>query len=226
MAKRSREDSISSVASSSSTSNNGSPSPFKYTQTAADEIEVMQCSLPPHQPLSFTSYDAYDVHYAQAHTNRCSACARNFPTDHFLNLHIAEHHDPLNEAQRALGDKTSFNFSLPHSGVDHTTSLLRSSKSQHRRRNSAAHKAMFREKDNSLTKNVSRIPSNSRSGSENCSQLNGASTEPAIIVEATPSKEPTVQQAQAKPSSNIDLLANSMSALKFVPPSVRAGRRK
>ncbi|KAI9829631.1 MAG: hypothetical protein M1826_005521 [Phylliscum demangeonii] len=69
--------------------------------------ERMICSLPPHrQALPFSSYEAYDVHYAKVHVNRCSACGRNFPTGHFLGLHIAEHHDPLNEARRARGERT------------------------------------------------------------------------------------------------------------------------
>jgi hypothetical protein len=67
----------------------------------------MQCALPPHrETLSFTSYEDYEVHYQQAHVNRCSQCSKNFPTGHFLNLHIEENHDPLASARRARGDKT------------------------------------------------------------------------------------------------------------------------
>ena len=67
----------------------------------------MQCSLPPHRgPLSFTSYEDYEVHYLQAHVNRCSQCGRNFPTGHFLNLHIEENHDPLVAALKERGEKT------------------------------------------------------------------------------------------------------------------------
>lgn len=72
---------------------------------------VMQCALPPHrETLSFTSHEDYEVHYQQAHVNRCSQCSKNFPTGHFLNLHIEENHDPLAEARRARGEKT---VSLP-----------------------------------------------------------------------------------------------------------------
>lgn len=67
---------------------------------------VMRCSLPPHQPLAFDSFEAYDVHYQKTHMNRCSECQRNFPDDHFLNLHIAENHDPINDAKREKGEKT------------------------------------------------------------------------------------------------------------------------
>lgn len=66
----------------------------------------MKCLLPPHQPLSFSSYEDYDVHYQKTHVNRCSECHKNFPSDHYLGLHIAENHDSLNEARRARGEKT------------------------------------------------------------------------------------------------------------------------
>lgn len=70
-------------------------------------VELMQCTLPPHrEPLSFASYEDYEVHYQQAHVNRCSQCSKNFPTGHFLNLHIGENHDPLAAARRARGEKT------------------------------------------------------------------------------------------------------------------------
>lgn len=46
------------------------------------------------------------MHYQQAHVNRCSMCSKNFPTAHFLNLHIEENHDSLVVAMRARGEKT------------------------------------------------------------------------------------------------------------------------
>ena len=67
----------------------------------------MRCSLPPHpQTLCFQSYEAYDVHYAKAHVNRCSECRKNFPTAHFLELHIEENHDPLIQVRKEKGEKT------------------------------------------------------------------------------------------------------------------------
>lgn len=79
--------------------------------TSTPTVELMQCTLPPHrEPLSFASYEDYEVHYQQAHVNRCSQCSKNFPTGHFLNLHIEENHDPLAAARRARGEKT---VSLP-----------------------------------------------------------------------------------------------------------------
>lgn len=77
------------------------PSPHDQTQ------EVMRCSLPPHrEDLSFSSYEDYEVHYRQAHVNRCTQCGGNFPTDLFLNLHIEENHDSLVAERRERGEKT------------------------------------------------------------------------------------------------------------------------
>lgn len=72
----------------------------------SDQPAVMKCSLPPHGPLAFASFEAYDVHYQQTHMNRCSDCQRNFPDAHFLGLHIAENHDPISAARRDRGEKT------------------------------------------------------------------------------------------------------------------------
>lgn len=125
MAKRSRGESItspsdqqlpvsqSSTAPQPDSSDAGPPSsPAKYTQldsTSSDyhSHDVMRCSLAPHrEPISFASYEEYEVHYIQAHVNRCSECGRNFPTELFLSLHIEENHDPLIEARKARGERT------------------------------------------------------------------------------------------------------------------------
>jgi hypothetical protein len=70
-------------------------------------VTEMRCSLPGHrQTLSFTSFEEYDVHYAKTHMNRCYECKKNFPTEHFLNLHIEENHDALVTVRRERGEKT------------------------------------------------------------------------------------------------------------------------
>lgn len=118
MAKRSRESSFSQSADDPTQSveySSASPAieslPTKYTSldttTSGHAPEVMRCSLPPHrETISFTSYEAYEVHYGKVHTNRCAECARNFPTEHFLSLHIEENHNPLREALKERGDQT------------------------------------------------------------------------------------------------------------------------
>jgi len=72
---------------------------------------VIRCSL---QPLCaarpFNTYNDYEVHYTQAHSNRCRECCRNLPSQHLLDLHIREHHDPFTELKRERGEKTYFCF--------------------------------------------------------------------------------------------------------------------
>ncbi|KAK5153008.1 hypothetical protein LTR04_006315 [Oleoguttula sp. CCFEE 6159] len=186
MVKRSRKDSASSSSSSlyattpASTPTASEPEhATKYTQLDADTAasnEVMRCLLPPHStPVSFSSYEDYEVHYRQQHTNRCSECGKNLPTEHFLNLHIAENHDSLMEARRARGEKTyacfvedcdrvcsaphkrrlhlidkhmfprDYHFFIVNDGLDKRVSMLRSCP-RHRRQSSAADRALQRQR--------------------------------------------------------------------------------
>ena len=75
--------------------------PQKYAiPTACDSKGygiAIQCTLPPHQPTSFLTQSDFETHYQKDHANRCSACSKNFPTEHYMYLHIAENHDPINE---------------------------------------------------------------------------------------------------------------------------------
>ena len=130
----------------------------KYAQLdcTQDQPAIMRCLLPPHKPLTFSSYPEYETHYNQTHSNRCSECKANFPTLHFLELHIAENHDPIVSARRERGDKTfacfvdgcdkvcldwkkrrshlvdkhgfpkNYDFLVVNSGVDGKRSMLRS----------------------------------------------------------------------------------------------------
>lgn len=116
MLKRSRSHSpIDSQALETSPLRSPAPAPSSHNNrtkkhtldTTALVVEVMHCSLPPHKDsISFSSFEDYEVHYLQAHVNRCSECGRNFPTERFLNLHIEENHDSLISARRARGEKT------------------------------------------------------------------------------------------------------------------------
>lgn len=125
MVKRAREDSPPSSTSSTplcaiSEPDPSSPSPpavdvpvhlSKYLHVSDDPLHrtaaAMKCSLPPHHDiLAFSTFEDFETHYAKEHANRCSECRRNFPTNHFLELHIGENHDPLSEARRAKGEKT------------------------------------------------------------------------------------------------------------------------
>lgn len=65
----------------------------------------IRCTLPPHRPMSFFTQSDYETHYLKDHVNRCDACGKNFPTEHYLNLHIAENHDPINEVLKQKDER-------------------------------------------------------------------------------------------------------------------------
>ncbi|KAF2799595.1 hypothetical protein K505DRAFT_321023 [Melanomma pulvis-pyrius CBS 109.77] len=164
--KRSRDDSVSS---SEAPESPYTPSDVKIVHldgaaALSHPPAVMKCSLPPHQPLTFASFDDYDVHYQKTHVHRCQECRKNFPDDHFLHLHIAENHDPISAAKRDRGEKMyacliptcprpcstpqkrrlhmidkhqfprDYDFFIVNNGIDRRNSMLRP---QHRRRSSA-----------------------------------------------------------------------------------------
>lgn len=87
--------------------------PHSPSSGEASSQTEMKCSLPPHrEPLSFPSLESYEVHYNKTHLNRCLECRKNFPTEHFLNLHIEENHDALVSVRRERGEKT-VSYPLP-----------------------------------------------------------------------------------------------------------------
>jgi len=115
MSKRSREASFSPSADSHSTSTpeddeHETLRPVKIsamTDFEAHSLSAMQCSLPPHrQALDFPSIKAFELHYIKDHSNRCSSCDKNFPSAHFLSLHIDESHNSLRAEMQAKGEKT------------------------------------------------------------------------------------------------------------------------
>lgn len=110
MAKRLRTDSHITDPSQLEPSDERLRSPNKITvpdPAEESQIQPMRCSLPPHiDTIAFPSYDEYEAHYLKHHVNRCSECGKNFPTQHLLNIHIEENHDPLILARRDRGEKT------------------------------------------------------------------------------------------------------------------------
>jgi hypothetical protein len=118
MAKRSRETSFSPPTEELSTSEtnefgsdteSGHSNKYQVVETSppAASTAVMRCALPPHKDaIEFQSHEDYEVHYLKEHTNRCSSCGKNFPTAHFLGLHIEENHNALRETLQAKGEKT------------------------------------------------------------------------------------------------------------------------
>ncbi|KAL4807802.1 hypothetical protein BDV18DRAFT_136087 [Aspergillus unguis] len=206
------------------------PIPSKiHLPNPTQAAEVMRCSLPPHrEDLSFSSYEDYEVHYRQAHVNRCTQCGRNFPTDLFLTLHIEENHDSLVAARRERGEKTygcfvedcerkcstpqkrrlhlidkhmfpkTYNFYIVNDGIDKQTSMLRSVKT-HRRR-------------------LSSTPSSPKEG-----RLRNRQTSVSSLTTSRPSSDPTPPAESDE--MEIEELEKSMSALRFVPNSVQRHTR-
>ena len=106
--KRSREETIDSEANTTSIGSSTEVPPGKQPHFGSGRPErvVMKCSLPPHNKvIAFHSFEDFEIHYAEAHSNRCTECYKNFPTAHFLSLHISENHDPLREERKARGEK-------------------------------------------------------------------------------------------------------------------------
>ncbi|KAL4928694.1 uncharacterized protein BDV17DRAFT_291326 [Aspergillus undulatus] len=190
----------------------------------------MRCTLPPHrEPLSFTAYDAYEVHYRQAHSNRCTECGRNFPTDLFLTLHIEENHDSLVAARRERGEKTygcfvedcerkcltpqkrrmhligkhmfpkSYNFYIVNDGIDKQASMLRLTGTQGNRRR------------------LSSTPSSPKEGRLRYRQT--SISKDSTVCNPTTRSEPGPRTDET--DADMADLEKSMSALRFVPASVR-----
>jgi hypothetical protein len=244
MAKRSRRDSLSplsdqlSVGSPSpAVSMTESPPPAKMTELDSDSVDpvvdFIRCSLPPHRDTyTFSSYEEYEVHYAKDHVNRCTECGKNFPTYHFLDLHIEENHDPLLAARKDRGEKTyscfvegcerkcstpqkrrrhlidkhmfpkTYNFFIINDGIDKHNSLLRRTNS-HRRRLSTP-----------LSPQDGRLRNRQTSISSPSSQSKQAPSNKVHGLHAVD------RHANASASTDIEALEKSMSALRFVPSSV------
>ncbi|KAL9014249.1 MAG: hypothetical protein Q9173_001091 [Seirophora scorigena] len=270
MVKRSREDSPPVDATDSPSSFTSSAEPCtpsaiaavdasrttKYLQVPHEVAEdrsraVMRCSLAPHsETLSFGTFEEFEVHYAQVHTNRCSECHKNFPTQHFLGLHISENHDPLVEARKAREEKTyrcfvedcdkvcstpqkrkmhlqakhffpkDYDFFIVNDGIDKRSSMLRT---RHRRASSAASRALYRAQK---TGGDNKRPSSS---SKKTGQKAGAKSSDDVqtpLDQISPEKRDFPNPASEPPSQEMDELTSTMSALKFVPQSVRFGRGK
>ncbi|OKL57553.1 hypothetical protein UA08_07130 [Talaromyces atroroseus] len=105
MAKRLRTPDPSQLQLSEQTSS--PPAKVTVSDDPQPQLQPMWCSLPPHRDtIAFASYNEYESHYLRYHVNRCSECGKNFPTQHILDIHIEEHHDPLILARRDRGEKT------------------------------------------------------------------------------------------------------------------------
>ncbi|KAH8600808.1 hypothetical protein B0O99DRAFT_609527 [Bisporella sp. PMI_857] len=202
----------------------------------------MICSLPGHaQNLRFSTYEEYEIHYNKTHLNRCLECRKNFPTNHFLNLHIEENHDALAAVRRERGEKTyvcfvedcdkkcstpqkrrmhlidkhyfpkDYDFYIVNNGIDNRSSMLRSGR--HRRKSSAAQYAKeSKGRQMDVSTGKSSKPENLEAGKQNSSLEDSQES-------ALPATAPSTQG-----DVYMDDLVGAMSSLKFVPSSVKFGR--
>ena len=86
-------------------------------QSSKHTSDNLHCSLPPHGPVYFESYEAFEEHHANFHMHQCLDCRSSFGTSHLLALHITECHDPIKAAAKANGEpivcSVSFSFRTP-----------------------------------------------------------------------------------------------------------------
>lgn len=233
MSKRIRRDSESDILQTSATDhplahNVQPPGEYPHLDSATSDIAntAITCALPPHQPITFTTYNDYEIHYHKSHVFRCLACTKNFPTEHFLSLHIAENHDPLNRVKQDRGEKTyhcfvedcekicstpqkrrmhlidkhmfprNYDFHIVNHGSDNRTSLLRPEGKSRQKQSKAPTKVV----DQDTTED-----------------LHASDHMETEVNEISNSND------SAKDDS-MDDIADSMAALKFVPKSVTFGR--
>ena len=212
------------------------------------ETPTMRCHLPPHKALNFTTYADYELHYQQNHTNRCTDCKKNFPTSHFLELHIAENHDPIVASKREAGEKTyrcfvegcekvcgewkkrrrhlvdkhgfpmNYDFLVVDHGIDGRRSMLRPGV------DAQGHRKSSRERERRGS-SLSEVTQTTEATS--ISEQNGASAQDEMKSgEATGGEVQKPKAATDRKNAEVDQLTSSMSSLKMVPRSITFGKRK
>ncbi|KAI8952369.1 hypothetical protein F4801DRAFT_589020 [Xylaria longipes] len=210
----------------------------EFDESAVDtSLEIaMRCSLPPHREvLSFTTYGDYEAHYSKTHTNRCAECYKNFPSEHLLNVHFEDCHDVFAAVKREKGEHTyscfvegcdrkcrtpykrrnhlidkhmypkNYFFALTKDGIDGRQSLLLDE--GHRRRRSST--ATISQRRQSLRQAEAPKPH----GDEQ-TEVAPVGSRGSVEI-ASPPEIPEVEMN--------DLTA-AMSALQFIPTSVKFGR--
>ena len=256
MVKRMREESTSSQPDdedvseeSCSTSGESEVHTPKYLSVEPTEtVTTMRCSLPPHKPLSFSTYSEYESHYQQAHTNRCLECRKNFPTSHFLALHIAENHDPIAATKREAGEKTyacfvedcekvcidwkkrrshlvdkhgypkNYDFLVVDHGIDGRRSMLRPGIDAQGHRKSSRERGRS---DSSISAKTQTTDATSVS-----EQVGLEKSERAKMEGSATDRAKGEDASAAGNAAGLDELTTSMSALKMVPRTITFGQRK
>lgn len=265
MAKRLRDENVSSNEDEQDGRASSSPRPEsletdahtpKYASLEPERSTstAMRCLLPPHKPRNFSTYQEYEAHYQQAHTNRCKSCRKNFPTARFLDLHLAENHDPIVASKRDAGDKTyacfvegcdkvcsewkkrrshlvdkhgfpkKYDFLVVDHGIDGRRSMLRPGIDAEGHRKSSRERTRSR----SSATEADQTTEATKAGEAAASSVEEAEKQ-SSETKAEPSKKAEASDgnsADANNNNSMDELTSGMSALRMVPRSVTFGKRK
>ncbi|KAI0166138.1 hypothetical protein GGR57DRAFT_496411 [Xylariaceae sp. FL1272] len=200
---------------------------------------VMRCSLPPHREvLCFTTYDDYATHYSKAHTD-------------LLNIHFEDIHDAFAAVKREKGDHTyscfvqgcdrkcrtpykrrshlidkhmyppNYFFAVTKDGIDGRQSLLASIE-----RSYASYVFVYihggHRRRRSSTATTTTSISKALQPKEKTGQPEGRGVNDQRAQQSVSSGEAKTQAAA--PDVDMEGLAGAMSALQFVPHSVKFGR--
>lgn len=225
------------------------PKYFELDQTPSLKLmsPLLQCTLPPHKPMNFASYQDYEAHYNSSHTNRCRECQKNFPSSHFLDLHLAEHHDPIVAAKREKGEKTfacfvegcdrvclewkkrrshlvdkhgfpkNYDFFVVNNGIDGRSSMLRPGI------DAQGHRKSSRERRGSSATEITQMTEATTATTATTATYQTDATdidERDLDAPLNPAARPF------HPGDSLDQITKSMSSLNFVPRSITFGRRK
>ncbi|KAI0128794.1 hypothetical protein BJ170DRAFT_579519 [Xylariales sp. AK1849] len=218
-------------------------------ESAIDDTALstaMKCSLPGHkEALAFNSYPDFEAHYSKVHSNRCNECKKNFPSQHLLSVHIEDIHDAFAAVLREKGEHTyvcfvegcdrkcrtpykrrmhlidkhmypkNYFFAVTKDGIDGRSSLLLDG--GHHRRKSSASQASG-PKAASRRQSLRQQPEAPKAGNEEQTKPPSGESSRQASEEAAPKGE----------SVDTDMadLASAMSALQFVPTSIKFGRGK
>ncbi|KAF8462068.1 hypothetical protein BDZ91DRAFT_699232 [Kalaharituber pfeilii] len=201
---------------------------------------VITCNfLPTCNHTPFSSYAEFESHYSQQHTNRCVECNRNFPSERYLSIHIAENHDVFVELKKEAGEKT---YACFVDGCDRLCSTPQKRRLHVIDKHGFPKDFYFRVVDygidncNSLLRTPRKYPNNNNNNNNNSNkQQNTSPKSPSKQTEtaaptshhlAGKSKEEDVMQVEADRDDNepVEDHAKVRVRASKKPPTTRGGR--
>ncbi|KAF9784952.1 hypothetical protein BJ322DRAFT_1005819 [Thelephora terrestris] len=221
--------------------NSPSSSPAKTTRIPQSANPFI-CELPPtcnKHPTTLESASEMESHYSTCHAHVCSAegCNRIFPEQRFLDLHQTECHNPIAEIKKDRGERIfacfnvnckstfttpkgrrlhlidkhkyppNFYFSITNKGIG---GLLRR----------WGEGATLLRKEYTPSKKGTETETTDERHEESSSAIDDDSESEDL----TEVRDMDPSPSEPAPSVDVDVLADSMSSLALVPPSVHFGR--